>query len=138
MRNAIVAAVVATLVGGSSAVAASQISGRSIRPHSIPLNRLVHMPAAAPLLATRVTGEEYVVQPGDTGYGIAQCPRGQAAISGGFAIVAEVNANQVVGLTSEPMAAQAGWVAGFQDTGTTPATVVAYALCSAGLEVTGP
>lgn len=38
---AIVAAVVAS---GSTAAATSYVNGRSIRPHSIPLNRLVRLP----------------------------------------------------------------------------------------------
>jgi hypothetical protein len=138
MRSALVAAVVATLVsGGGGALAASYISGRSIRPHSIPLNRLAKLPAAkgCQLHLAYVVGQEYVVQPGSTGFGLALCPRGEVAVSGGFAIEAEVNASQVVGLTSEPMSADAGWTAGFQDTGTTPATVVAYSLCAAGTAV---
>lgn len=130
MKNAVVAALVAALVGSGSAVAASQINGHSIRPHSIPLNRLASTPARPPLRIDYSTGQEYVVQPGSTGFGLAPCPRGQMAVSGGFAVVAEVNANQIVGLTSEPMAADSGWAAGFQNTGTTPTTVIAYALCT--------
>lgn len=136
LRSAIVAAVVAALVaGGSSAVAASYISGRMIRPHSIPLNRLASKPAAGGrfLHLTYVAGPETVAQPGGSGYSQAVCPgRGSVAVSGGFAVVAEVNANQVVGLTSQPMQAAVGWAAGFEDQGTTPATVVAYALCTPG------
>lgn len=133
LRAAIVAAVVAALVaGGGGAFAASYISGRSIRPHSIPLNRLSELPPAGLENVSRVTGREYVVQPSLTGYAEATCPRGEIAVSGGFAVVAQVAANQIVGLVSEPMADLSGWVSGFEDHGTTPATVVAYALCARG------
>lgn len=130
MKNAIVAAAVAALVAGSGTAAASSwLNGHRIKPHSIPLNRLAANPGSLPQV-TRVQGQEYVVQPSTTGFAQAICPRGQIAISGGFAVVAQVNAAQIVGLVSEPMTDLSGWVSGFEDHGTSPATVVSYALCA--------
>jgi hypothetical protein len=46
--------------------------------------------------------------------------------------VAELNPEQVVGLVSEPRVDLSGWVSGFEDHGTTPATVQAFAVCAPG------
>ena len=133
MRSAVIAAIVAALVGGGgTAVASSWLNGRHIRPHTIPLNRLTRMPASTLSNVSRVTGDEYVVQPGTTGFALADCPKGELAISGGFAVIAELNPLQVVGLVSEPKVDLSGWVSGFEDHGTTPATVQAFALCAPG------
>lgn len=129
MKSAIIAALVA---GGGTAAASSWLNGGHIRPHSIPLNRLTAMPATALSNVSRVTGGEYVVQPGTTGFGLANCPRGELAISGGFAVIMELNPAQVVGLVSEPKIDLSGWVSGFEDHGTTPATVQAFAVCAPG------
>jgi hypothetical protein len=133
VRSAVVAALVAALVGsGGAAVASSWLDGRQIRPHTIPLNRLTRMPASTLSNVSRVSGEEYVVQPGTTGFALADCPKGELAISGGFAVIAELNPLQVVGLVSEPKVDLSGWVSGFEDHGTTPATVQAFAVCAPG------
>lgn len=131
MRSALIAAIVAGLVaGGGTAAASSWLNGRHIRPHSIPLNRLTTMPSSSLSSLTRVAGSEYVVQPGVTGFALANCPKGELAVSGGFAVIAELNPEQVVGLVSEPMVDLTGWVSGFEDHGTTPATVQAFAICT--------
>ena len=44
MKSAIIAAIVAAVVASGSALAATRINGRSIKRHSIPLNRLAHRP----------------------------------------------------------------------------------------------
>lgn len=131
MRSALIAAIVAALVaGGGTAAASSWLNGRHIRPHSIPLNRLATMPSSSLSSLTRVAGSEYVVQPGVTGFALAKCTKGELAVSGGFAVIAELNPEQVVGLVSEPMVDLSGWVSGFEDHGTTPATVQAFAVCA--------
>lgn len=63
MRAALIAAIVALLVGSTSAVGASWISGKRIKPHTVPVNRLT-----AGAIDFLQTGE-----PGPTG---AQGPRG--------------------------------------------------------------
>ena len=75
MRSALIAAIVAAIVAAGGASAASMISGRAIRPGSLPLNRLK---------IVRVAGTKTSVAPnGGSGSAVAVCPAGFAAIGGG-------------------------------------------------------
>ena len=84
MKSAIVAAVVATLVAAGASSAAALINGRSIRPHSIPLNRLAHLPAAGISHVRLVEGSNVTVDAGSaTGRAEADCPNGWTVLGGG-------------------------------------------------------
>jgi hypothetical protein len=84
MRSAIIAALVAALVAGGTAGAASYINGRSIRPHSIPLNRLAHRPAGLPGPVGPKGDVGCVVRKQGVFYrrGVAFCPVGPAGPQG--------------------------------------------------------
>lgn len=93
-KSVLTAAVVAAVVAAGSVQAASWINGRSIKPHSIPLNRLAHRPVGkqgpvglqGPRGLTGPQGPQGI--PGDNGYGIErtrlatkdECPFGGMAV----------------------------------------------------------
>lgn len=118
----------AALVSSGGTYAAVRINGRSIAPHSIPLNRLAHAPLAH-LAFTRIASEETVIEPQVYGYAKAQCPDGEQAIAGGFNLTAQLNDAQVIQLGSWPFADLTSWGTFLENAGTTPATVQAYAVC---------
>lgn len=137
MKTTVIAVVVAVLVASGTATASSWVNGRSIRPDSlpvdrlegrIPLRRLAKMPSPH-LTFTRVVGSQYSISPQQTGFAPAMCPKGQQAIAGGFLIVVEPNPGQILGLASWPLQGLTGWATQFENTGTVPATVQAYAVC---------
>jgi hypothetical protein len=105
MKSAVIAAVVAALVSGGGAYAAVKINGHAIRPHSIPLNRLVgKLPAGAqgpqgsqgpqgltaavsPSAIDYVQTSTPVVTGGNPTPAAANCPSGDMAIAGGYSML---------------------------------------------------
>lgn len=132
MKNALIAAVVAALVGSGSAMATSRIDGSAIRPHSIPLNRLKgSLPTGFTKLFERTSGP-VTVQPGQDASAAAPCPFA-TPIAGGFG---EATSNgkpvQVSGLTSGPNYEPGGsstWGVTVHNTSSAPLTIEAYAVC---------
>lgn len=98
MKNVLTAAIVAALVAGpAGAVAATQLNGRAIKPHSIPANRLnrkavqAFTAATAPApraLAAAVSSTidyEQTTSPVVASDAVStSCPTGDVAISGGY------------------------------------------------------
>jgi hypothetical protein len=130
MKSAIIAAIVAALVSSGGTYAAVQVNGHSIRPHSIPLNRL-----AGSLLTRASTG--YVDIPaGQAGAATATCPSGSQAFAGGFRINPGVNyTGQLVPLASWPTLNETGWTFSLWNRSNSLARIQTYATCEV---VTGP
>ena len=133
MRNALIAAVVAVLVGAGSAMATSRINGSAIRPHSIPLNRLKGSLPTGFTKVFRSTSGEVTVKAGQYASAAAPCPFG-TPIGGGFGEAAnDGKAVQISGLTSGPFYKPGGsstWVVTVQNTSSAPLTIEAYAVCA--------
>lgn len=84
MKNAIVAALVAALVGaGAGSAATSLINGHSIRPHSIPLNRLAKVPPAGIRATKIIDGANVTIAGNASGSAQADCPNGWLLLGGG-------------------------------------------------------
>lgn len=130
MKSALIAAVVAALVASGSTYAAVRINGHSIRPHSIPLNRLTTLPK---LRLVRVIGAPVTVPERSSGFATANCPSGQAAIGGGFVAVSVMDSTSpVVGLASYPQPDLTGWGEEIRNDGALPSQIQAYAVCARG------
>lgn len=125
MKNAIVSAIVAALVAGATgAAAATMISGRSIRPHSIPLNRLAHLPAGISNVQL-VEGANVTVPAGSsTGEASAYCPAGRVVLGGGG------YASAGVLYSSDESQNGHGWTVQLDNSAfTDPATLAASVIC---------
>jgi hypothetical protein len=134
MRNALIAAIVAALVGSGSAMATNRIDGSAIRPHSIPLNRLKgNLPTGFSKVA-EVHSAPVTVQAGQYASAAAPCPAGSKAIGGGFGDAAQDGDTvQIAGLTSAPFYEPGGsslWVVTVGNTSSAPLTIEAYAVCA--------
>lgn len=132
MRNVLTAAIVAAIVAAGSASAATLISGRSIRPGSIPLDRL--SPAAIAKLGgsfnaaslVRVAGPKTTVAPATPGAAIAMCPKGTVAVGGG-------GGSDYADLDSSEPSGSRQWSATFYNYDQTlTATAQAFAICAKG------
>jgi hypothetical protein len=132
MKSALIAAVVAVLVGSGSAMATNWINGSAIRPHSIPLNRLKgNLPTGFTKVFER-TSKPVTVKPGQYASAAAPCPFA-TPIAGGFGYAAnDGKAVQISGLTSGPGYHRGGsstWVVTVQNTSSASMTIEAYAVC---------
>lgn len=104
MKAALIAAVVAAAIAASSAVAATHlIDGRTIRRHSIPLNRLTHVPVGK----TGATGPQGPAGP--VGPAGAQGPQGPPGVAptpppqwGGYLCIAASDGHTYWGGTAAP------------------------------------
>jgi hypothetical protein len=155
VKSAIVAAIVAAVVGSSTAAATSWINGRSIRPHSIPLNRLVAIPRGkrgrqgrqGPQGAQGLQGSQGVagtfdpskvsvvvgssqVPGGDEGGATANCPAGAVAVGGGGLTSGIENLQGSWPDLTGP-SYPTGWMVLYGNTGSGTITVSAYAVCAA-------
>ena len=84
MKSALIAAIVAALVAaGSSSAASHWLNGRTIRRHSIPLDRLVHQPPAGISKTKVVDGATVTIAAGGSGVAEADCPNGWTLLGGG-------------------------------------------------------
>lgn len=84
MKAALIAAVVAALVGaGASSAAGRWLNGRTIRPHSIPLNRLAQKPPVGISKTQIVDGATVSIAAGGSGSAEADCPNGWTLLGGG-------------------------------------------------------
>lgn len=83
MKPAIIAAIVAALVAAGASSASSLINGRTIRRHSIPLDRLVHRPPAGISKTKIVDGATVSIAAGGSGSAEADCPNGWTVLGGG-------------------------------------------------------
>ena len=114
MKSAIVAAITAAIVASGAAAATTWINGHSIRPHSIPLNRLVHKPPAGkrgPRGATGAKGDTGAIGPAGPqggagrdgtsvtsvtlGSGDAHCPDGGSAFTSANATTYACNGTRI-------------------------------------------
>lgn len=141
MRNALIAAVVAALVASGSAMATRWISGRMIRPHSIPLNRLAgHLPRGPrgpqgvagtfdPSKVTVATASSQVPA-GDEGGATANCPAGAVALGGG-GLTSGIENLQGSSPHLSGSSYPTGWEVLYGNSGSGPITVSAYAVCAA-------
>lgn len=148
MKAALIAAIVAAFVASGSTYAATQISGRAIKPHSIPANRLTTKAVKA------FTAQAATVQPprilaaavnstldyeqtttelnGQNGEQFtAPCPTGDVAVGGGYQTTANVATASVTQNALDPSGS--GWnvtVASYSATndGSTPSITV-YVSC---------
>jgi hypothetical protein len=141
MKSALIAAVVAAAVGPGSAMATTWINGHSIRPHSIPLNRLMSIPhgkrgprgPAGLIDFSKVSvvnsGPGQGVPPGQVGTIRANCPAGSKAIAGGY-LVTQGNDGRIEQFASVPSADLSAWITIIDNTSpTTTATISADAVC---------
>ena len=140
MKSAVIAAVVAALVASATAAGSSWINGRSIRPHSIPPNRLAgHLPRGprghAGLIDLSKLSENSAagvsVAAGSNGYVTARCPTGSKAVGGGF-YVAQGNDGAVQAMGSYPTSDLSGWSTFIQNNASTSASISAWAVCVSG------
>ena len=126
MKNAIVAALVAALVGaGAGSAATTLINGHSIRPHSIPLNRLAKQPAAGITKTKLIEGANVTVAAGAAdGQAEADCPNGWTVLGGGG------YASQGILYASDESSNYKGWSIGIDNSDySAAATINASVIC---------
>jgi hypothetical protein len=135
MRAAIIAAVTAAIVSAGAATAAHRwINGATIRPHSIPANRLSSK-AAAQLQALDPKRLRYVdsgqasVPSGATSSATAYCSGGAKAVGGGFIIAHGVESG-IDAHGSAPVPDGSGWRTVVVNSSIATAYVEAFAVCA--------
>jgi hypothetical protein len=152
MKSAIIAAVVAATVAAGTAGATTWISGRSIRPHSIPLNRLHGTLPKGPQGPAGPQGQQgtqgaqgapglvdlsklslvdsgaVTVVSGTTNTAVASCPSGDKVTGGGFIIV-HGNDDGLDAYASGPNSALTVWSTTVANSSSFNASIRAYAVC---------
>jgi hypothetical protein len=142
MKAAIIAAFTAAIISaGAATAAANWINGASIRPGSIPANRLtagaiaqLHGARGArgafdPTRISYVDSGQASVAPGATQAVAASCPAGAKAVGGGFLIAHGVESG-VDAHGSAPTTDGAGWAVAVVNSSVATAYIEAYAVCA--------
>jgi hypothetical protein len=142
MKAAIIAAVTAAIISaGAGAAAATWISGASIKPHSIPANRLTARAIAQlhgargargafdPNRISYVDSGQVSVPPGATASATANCSGGAKAVGGGFIIAHGVESG-VDAHGSAPVGDGSAWRTAVVNSSVATAYIEAYAVCA--------
>jgi hypothetical protein len=127
MRVVIASALTAVVVGAGTSIAATKyIDGHTIRPHSLPLNRLVgHLPRGpkGDVEQTMLTSASGALGPSASGSVTARCPKGWKVLGGGFSM----NGAEVT--ESAPIPEIQGWEVMAVDKTGASSFYSAHALC---------